>query len=121
MNQQTTAVSQPVHEIVVEPHVKVRMRDGVQLDATVWRPKEPGPGRYPVILERTGYELMGRCAANAEYYAVRGYVFVGQNTRGAHDSEGVYDWWLSDGWGERRDGYDTVEWAGTQTWFSRIS
>jgi putative CocE/NonD family hydrolase len=90
------------------------MRDGVQLDATVWRPMEPG--RYPVILERMGYELMGRCAVNAEYYARRGYVFVGQNTRGSYDSEGVYDWTAADGWGERRDGYDTVEWAGTQTW-----
>ena len=79
----------PVHEVVVEPHVKVRMRDGVQLDLTIWRPT--APGRYPVILERMSYELMRRCAVNAEYYARRGYVFVGQNTRGSHASDGVYD------------------------------
>ena len=58
MNQIIGAVSPPVHEVVVEPHVKVRMRDGVQLDATVWRPT--APGQYPVILERMGDELMGR-------------------------------------------------------------
>jgi predicted acyl esterase len=52
MSQLTTGVSAHVHEMVVEPHVKVRMRDGVQLEATVWRPTEPG--RYPVILERDG-------------------------------------------------------------------
>ena len=31
MGQLTGAVSPPVHEIVVEPQVKVRMRDGVRL------------------------------------------------------------------------------------------
>ncbi len=89
MSQIIRAVTPPVHEIVVERHAKIRMRDGVQLDATVWRPT--AAGRYPVILERTGYELMGRCAVNAEYYARRGYVCVGQNTRGSHASDGVYD------------------------------
>jgi len=116
MSLQTGSVSQPVHEVLVEPHVKVGMRDGVRLDATVWRPKDPGG--HPVILERTPYELIGRCTANAEYYARRGYAFVGQSTRGSYDSEGVYDWTESDGWGEHRDGYDTVEWAATQTWSS---
>jgi putative CocE/NonD family hydrolase len=90
------------------------MRDGAQLDATVWRPTNPG--RYPVILERMGYELLARCAVNAEFFARRGYVFVGQNTRGSYDSEGIYGWTASDGWGDLRDGYDTVEWAGTRTW-----
>jgi predicted acyl esterase len=75
----TQAMSQPVHEVVVDRHVKVPMRDGVRLDATVWRPEQPG--RYPVIVERVGYELMSRCAANAEYYARRGYVFVGHVAR----------------------------------------
>src|SRR5438445_13636609 len=97
MNQIIGAVSPPVHEVVVEPHVKVRMRDGVQLDATVWRPT--APGQYPVILERMGDELMGRCAVNAEYYARRGYVFLGQNTRGSYNSEGVHGCFASDGGG----------------------
>jgi predicted acyl esterase len=90
MTQLTSAASQPVHEIVVEPHVKVQMRDGVRRDATIWRPTDPG--RYPVILERMSYELMGRCTVNAEFFAKRGYVFVGQNTRGSYDSEGAYGW-----------------------------
>jgi uncharacterized protein len=53
---------------------------------------------------------------NAGYHARRGYVFVGQNTRGSYSSEGVYSCFASDGGGERRDGYDTTEWAGAQTW-----
>jgi uncharacterized protein len=114
MSQPTSAVSQPVHGIVVEPNVKAQMRGGVRLDATVWRPADDG--RYPVIVERMGYEPMFRCAVVGEYYARRGYVFVGQNTRGSYASEGVYDWTASDGWGELRDGYDTVEWAATQSW-----
>jgi putative CocE/NonD family hydrolase len=106
--------SQPTYQVAVESHVKVRVRDRVHLDATIWRPAEPG--RYPVIMERTPYELTRRCSVNAEFYARRGYAFVGQSLRGAHASEGVYAWSASDGWGEPRDGYDSVEWAGTQTW-----
>ncbi len=107
-------MSEPIHEIEVEPHVKVPMRDGTKLDATIWRPKEPGA--YPVIVERVGYELMQRCTQNAEYFARRGYVFVGQNVRGVYASEGEYGFLRDDGWGVNRDGYDTVEWAGTQPW-----
>lgn len=109
-------MSEPVHEIEIEQHVKIPMRDGTRLDATIWRPKEPGT--YPVIVERVGYELMQRCAVNAEYFARRGYVFVGQNVRGIYASEGEYGLGRDDGWGANRDGYDTIEWAGTQPWSS---
>jgi uncharacterized protein len=110
------ASSAALHEVVVERSVKIPMRDGTRLDATVWRPRSAG--RYPVLIERVGYELMARCGANAEYYARHGYVFVGQNVRGIYGSEGEYAffgagdtaptvWW---------DGYDTIEWVAAQPW-----
>jgi putative CocE/NonD family hydrolase len=114
---QTAASASPdLHEVSVERAVKIPMRDGTRLDATVWRPR--AAGRYPVIIERVGYELMGRCRTNAEDFARHGYVFVGQNVRGIYASEGEYDsvgavdnasaaWW---------DGYDTIEWAADQAW-----
>src|SRR5262249_27033242 len=81
---------EPLQSVRVEPDVKIPMRDGVRLSATIWRPELTG--RYPVILERVPYELVARCAPYAEYFAQRGYVFVGQNLRGTHRSEGTFQW-----------------------------
>ena len=107
-------MSEPIHEIEMEQHVKIPVRDGTKLDAIIWRPMESGA--YPVIIERVGYELKQRCTTKAEYFARRGYVFVGQNVRGVYASEGEYGFRKDDAWGVNRDGYDTVEWAGTQPW-----
>jgi len=109
-----TSASLPVHDIAIERNVKIPMRDGTLLDATVWRPKEVGA--YPVLVERMPYEVERRCSRNAEYYAQRGYVFVGQNVRGVRASGGEYEFLSADAWGEKQDGYDTIEWAGVQPW-----
>src|SRR5687767_3891394 len=98
--------------IVVERSVKVPMRDGTLLDAMIWRPA--GPGRYPVLIERVAYELEWRTRENGEFYARHGYVVIAQNVRGMFDSEGVFDPLRDDGWGDRQDGYDTIEWAARQ-------
>jgi hypothetical protein len=37
-----------------------------------------------------------------------------QDERGRHRSEGIYYWLRDEGWGERQDGYDTIEWAAGQ-------
>jgi putative CocE/NonD family hydrolase len=107
-------MSQQPDGIVVEAGVKVPMRDGTLLDAMVWRPA--AEGRYPALVERVAYELVGRARANGEYYAGHGYVVVAQNVRGTYASEGQYTLMLDDGWGERQDGYDTIEWAARQSW-----
>ncbi|HLH61804.1 MAG TPA: CocE/NonD family hydrolase [Ktedonobacteraceae bacterium] len=106
--------SQPTHAIQVERNVPIPMRDGTILRADVYRPQEEG--RYPVILERVAYELTQRCQYKGEYFASRGYVFVGQNVRGRYASEGKFEVFRDDAWGEHQDGYDTVEWAGMQPW-----
>ena len=109
-----TVLSEPRHKVCVERGVSIKMRDGVDLRADIYRPE--AEGRYPVIVERVAYELVGRCTSNGEFFASRGYVFVGQNVRGTFASEGDWRPFRDDGWGANRDGYDTIEWAGVQPW-----
>ena len=111
---QSQTISMPTHEIQIERNVPIPMRDGTILRADVYRPQEEG--RYPVIVERVAYELTHRCQFNGEFYARRGYVFVGQNVRGRYASEGKFEVFRDDAWGTNQDGYDTIEWAGTQSW-----
>lgn len=103
-----------LNEFVIDRKVPSPMSDGTILYSDVYRPKEPG--RYPVIVERVAYELDHRLEPYAEWYARRGYVFVGQNSRGTFWSEGEWRPFVDDGWGENRDGYDTIEWAAAQPW-----
>jgi len=98
--------------ITVERGVPIPMRDGVVLDADVYRPA--APGRYPVLIERIAYELGGRAAGYADFYASRGYAVVAQNVRGTYRSGGEYSFFGQD----QPDGYDTVEWAARQPWSS---
>src|SRR5262249_21656611 len=93
----TQPASAPAEGIRVERGVPVAMRDGTVLRADVYRPR--APGRYPVLLERVGYDLANRCAADGELFARHGYVYVGQNTRGAYASEGEQRPFRDDAWG----------------------
>src|SRR5260221_14609394 len=102
------------YEFQVERQVPIPMEDGTILRADVYRPT--APGRFPVLVERVAYELTQRCRYTGEYYASRGYVVVGQNVRGRFASEGVFAPFRDDGWSDRRDGYDTILWAGKQPW-----
>jgi putative CocE/NonD family hydrolase len=90
------------------------MRDGVRLATDVYLPRGQGAGPFPVVLERTPYNK-GRCDnVHAEYFAARGYVAMVQDERGRYESEGEYYWLMDEGWGERQDGYDTIEWAASR-------
>lgn len=96
--------------------VMVPMRDGVRLSTTVYLPSTTG--RWPAILMRTPYNkstpLAGPVAAMA---MLRGYVLVAQDLRGRFASEGGdFLVFQHDGWGEHRDGYDTIEWIAQQAW-----
>lgn len=101
------------------------MRDGVKLAANVYQPAGKGP--WPVIITRTPYLKDGRVdkehdpdgskaqaalAAQAKHYTDAGYVFVLQDVRGKGHSQGFYAAFEND----IEDGYDSVEWAGTQPW-----
>ncbi len=96
----------------IEFNQRVRMRDGAELSADVYRPSVDG--RYPVILLRTPYNKVGDAASVARYRAIaaRGYVVVNQDVRGRGDSDGVFEPWRREG----LDGYDTIEWCAAQPW-----
>jgi len=101
------------------------LRDGVKLSANVYKPAGAGP--WPVVLSRTPYLKDGRIdpekdpkgeknrenlAKQAKRYTDAGYVFVVQDVRGKGRSQGFYQAFEND----IEDGYDAVEWAGTQPW-----
>lgn len=102
-------LSQPTHEVKVVRGVKVKMRDGVTLVHDVAMPT--GEGKFPTILNRTPY---GRTASmiGAEWWAKRGYIYIVQDCRGRHDSDGKWDPFMP----ERRDGKDTIDWIAAQPW-----
>jgi len=91
-----------------EVDVPAKMRDGVTLLADVYRPTEPGS--YPVLLMRLPYNkstAQTYVYASPEYYASQCYIVAIQDVRGQYASQGVFYAFQN----ERRDGYDSVEWA----------
>lgn len=102
----------PLNDIAIDNLVPVKMRDGVTLFADVYRPVKPG--KYPVIVSRTPYstERVPNAYATAVFFARRGYVFVYQDVRGRHESEGRWEPFRND----VEDGYDTIEWSAAQQW-----
>jgi putative CocE/NonD family hydrolase len=101
--------------VKAELGIKQRMRDGVKLSADIFRPD--AKGKFPVILTRTPYRTVEGFQDNqndeARFFAQHGYVYIIQDCRGKNDSEGVYRPFLDD---DRVDGYDTIVWAGKQSW-----
>jgi putative CocE/NonD family hydrolase len=100
--------------IVVEKDVPTPMRDGVVLQADVFRPA--APGKYPVILQRTPYNknltTVGLLMLDVIRAASEGYVVVIQDSRGRYASAGEFYPFRDD----ILDGYDTVEWCAAQAW-----
>lgn len=98
-----------VKSIRFENDVPVPMRDGVRLSADIYFPAGDGP--WPVLIARTPYDntIM---QDHGHYWAQHGYVYVAQDVRGRHDSEGEFVPWEH----ETEDGYDTIEWVGQQPW-----
>lgn len=98
----------------------IRMDDGVELGATITFPSEngtePAPGHFPVVLNMTPYGRDGACACeNATNYATRGFALAVVDVRGTGGSQGNLDEnYFSPR--EARDGYDLVEFLGTQPW-----
>lgn len=100
---------------VTEKHVMIPMRDGKKLSAYLYFP--PGKGPWPVLYEQRYADL--RAAPSRQSFArlaAAGYVVAAQNFRGTHLSEGQWVGYRALGWGEQKDGYDTVEWLAKQEW-----
>jgi len=92
----------------------VAMRDGIHLETQVWTPDQTG--LYPTVLIRSTYGNDIPESLGAWMTDELGYALVVQDTRGRYESEGIDDVFMSDGWGERQDGYDTIDWIIAQPW-----
>jgi uncharacterized protein len=89
--------------------VKIPLRDGVHLNATIYKPHVDGP--LPVIFALTPY-VADAYHGDAVFFARSGYVFAAVDARGRGNSEGSFQP-LSQ---EARDGSDVVAWLAKQTW-----
>jgi uncharacterized protein len=88
--------------------VKIPLRDGVKLSATVYTPhgqKEPAP----CIFTLTPY-IAQSYHDRGVYFASHGYAFLTVDVRGRGNSEGVFRPLIQ----EAHDGYDVVEWLAVQ-------
>lgn len=113
----TLLTSEQYPDITCE-EVMVPMRDGVKLTTQIYRPQGE-TGKLPVVLTRNPYERLldgGRCFAGVALGSLSlvpyGYAVVSQSVRGTFTSEGKFGLMTQ----ESDDGYDAVEWAGTQPW-----
>lgn len=125
--------------IATDRAVRVRMRDGIHLSATVFQPDRLG--RYPVVMCVTVYgKDRGpqdystlpkiKAAGNAvgtihiseattwegpdpAFWVPNGYVVVVANARGYYESEGDPGIYSEK---DAEDYADLIEWAGTQPW-----
>jgi len=90
--------------------VKIKLRDGVQLNATIYKPHEQKE-TLPVILQLTPY-ISDTYHPRGTYFAKNGYVYAIVDSRGRGSSEGIFDPLMQ----EAKDGYDIVEWLAMQTY-----
>jgi uncharacterized protein len=106
----------------VSKEVLVTMDDGVKIGTTVAFPSADGstplPGRFPVVLEMTPYGRNGVCGCTTpDTFATRGIIDVVADVRGTGGSGGsLKDNYFSPR--EARDGYELVEFFGTQPYSS---
>ena len=103
---------------VIDRKVMVPMRDGLRMQADIYRPKGDGP--WPVIFSRTPYNFNWwdtRLGAPRDMTTVldavkRGYAYVIMNERGHFFSEGNYDILGP----PITDGEDAIKYLTTQKW-----
>ena len=90
--------------------VKVPLRDGIRLNATIYSPRGPAEKR-PVIMAMTPYIADGyhKFVQPAVH---RGYVVAVLDVRGRGSSEGEFTPFAQ----EAKDGYDAIEWLAAQPW-----
>lgn len=101
-----------------ETGVRVSMRDGVMLNASVFRPVA---GRVPTLLVRTPYGIdtprtglpgNGAGVPHPTPFVDAGFAVVWVEARGTFGSEGDFRPVVD----EAQDGFDTVEWIVSQPW-----
>ncbi len=99
-------------DVLYQWGVKIPMRDGVELNATIYRPNDWHGQQLPSIVTITPY-ISDRYHPDAQYFARHGYAFLVVDTRGRGNSEGNFEpMRVHDG----LDGHDVVEWVAEQFW-----
>lgn len=97
----------------IDRNLRVPMRDGVDLLADRWAPRDGGDG-LPTALIRSPYGRSGVFGTlMARALAERGYQVLIQSARGTFGSGGVMDPLRQ----EREDGLDTLDWVVKEPWF----
>jgi uncharacterized protein len=122
-----------VDGMIIEYDTAVRMRDGIEIYADVFRPDSPelvppiigwGPyGKHGAvkydIFPKHGVDpawtskYAGFEAPDPLYWTRHGYAVINVDPRGMWNSQGDATFYSSQ---EARDVYDFIEWAGTQPW-----
>ena len=88
-------VSLPFHDPIVDWHVRITVRDGLELSANISRPA-PTDGavgqRFPALLEMIPYGKdswrRNTDIAHGEWFAARGFAFCRLDVRGTGSSGG---------------------------------
>lgn len=100
----------PADAVAFQWGVKVPLRDGVKLNATLYRPREQKEA-LPCVFTLTPY-IAQSYHDRGMYFAAHGYVFLTVDVRGRGNSEGEFTPLLQ----EAKDGHDVVEWLAGQSY-----
>lgn len=104
-----------LHPVRILKHLRIRMADGVELDADLYLPETPG--QYPAIFDYYPYRKddlsAGGMRAHA-YFAQRGFAALRIDVRGSGSSGGV----ASDEYSvqEQKDAVEAIAWMAEQPW-----
>jgi putative CocE/NonD family hydrolase len=90
--------------------VKIPMRDGTKLNATLYRPTGE-KNKLPAVVTITPY-IADSYHERGMYFARHGYVFASVDVRGRGNSQGDFEPFVHD----PHDGHDVVEWLAHQPW-----
>lgn len=133
----TWSTSERKYDVLFERGVRVKMRDGVELHADVFRPKQEG--KFPAILGYHPYDPDGQWAqimprafssvsmgqvdqekgngpleaGDPNFYVRRGYAHIIANVRGSGKSDGFYPFLAAP---EAEDGAELIAWIASQPW-----
>src|SRR5690348_7737026 len=97
-------------EVDLQWGAKIPMRDGVSLNATIFRPHAQKES-LPAVFTLTPYIGDGY-TDRAVYFAQHGYVYALVDVRGRGNSGGTFEPFAND----PHDGHDIVEWLAKQPW-----
>ena len=133
----TWSTSERKYDVTMERGIRVKMKDGVELQADIFRPRSEG--KFPAILGYHPYDPDGQWApimprafssvsmrqvdqekgngpleaGDPSFYVRRGYAHVIANIRGSGPSDGYYPFLAAP---EAEDGCELIEWIARQPW-----